>query len=150
MDPLSIATSVTSLTFAAGRITKSLSDLHASLEDAPLLLSPINSECLVVQTCLCMLQDSSTQRSGIFQGPHAEQVTATFYAALLSCAGTLQVIEKNVRACIAASASPQDVVAVKKLNYLLAKDHLQELLAQLRGQQTALTHLNSTIQRLGL
>ena len=58
------------------------------------------------------------------------------------------MIEKDVQLCLKANKSPLDVDAVKKVKVILSKDHLQELVLQLRGQQQALTLLVSTLQRL--
>lgn len=143
MDPISIAASATALIATTGKLVRSLYELHGSIEDAPLLLSSIITECTVVHTSLRVLKDLAAKLS--VQGSH--EISDAFEIAFTGCALILSVLEKDVQACLRGSKSPQDRDAVKKFKLILSKDHLQELAAQLRGQQQALTLLISSLNR---
>jgi hypothetical protein len=145
MDPLSIAASAGTLSITVGRLIKLLHRLHGTVKDAPLILTSITTECTVVHASLCTLQDLQAKRA---RQPirNSGNVLEALELSLLNCAQILSVLEKDAQSCLEASKSPSDD-AVKKIKYLLSKDHLQVLLLQLRGQQQALTLLLSTLQR---
>lgn len=147
MDPLSIVTSTTALISCTVKLIKLLHDLHGTLEDAPLLLSSIITECTIVHTSLCVIQDRQAKHVAV-RGDRLDQVFDAFDIALSSCALIISVLEKDVQSCLVANKNPQDSGAIKRAKLILEKTHLQELLSQLRGQQQALTLLLSTLQRL--
>lgn len=149
MDPLSIVTSTTALIGCTTKLIKLLHDLHGTLEDAPLLLSSIITECTVVHTSLCVIQDRQTRNAAV-RNARSDQVFDTFDVALSGCALILSVLEKDVQSCIVAGKNPQDSGAVKRAKLILEKSHLQELVSQLRGQQQALTLLLTSLQRFVL
>jgi hypothetical protein len=146
MDPLSILASTGTLVTTTGRLLKFLHQLHGTVQDAPLLLSSMTSECTIVYTSLSVLQDLQLKRSRQLY-LQSDNVSNALELALLSCAQILSVIEKDVKSCLKASKSPRDADAINKMKLILSKDHLQELVLQLRGQQQALTLLMSTLQR---
>lgn len=146
MDPLSIATSTSALISCTAKLVKLLYDLHNTLEDAPLLLSSIINECTVVHTSLCVIHDRQSKYATVHDA-RSDQVFNTFDVALSGCALILSVLEKDVQSCLLAGKSPQDPGAIKRSKIILSKDHLREILSQLRGQQQALTLLLTTLQR---
>lgn len=146
MEPASIVSITSAVIGCTIKVIKLLHDLHNTLQDAPLLLSSIISECTMVHTSLCVIQDRQTKNAAV-RNARADQIFDTFDLALASCTLIISVLEKDVQSCLVAHKNPQDVGAVKRANVILEKDHLQELLFQLRGQQQALTLLLSTLQR---
>ena len=146
MDPLSITVSVTSLLFAAGRIIQSVNEIHSQFKHAPLLISSISTECTVVYASLGLLQD-------LLENPQSHLASATvnvrnaIHMATLGCALTLSVLEKDLQSCVVAGKDPHDIEAVRRSKVVMGKDHLQELVVQLRGQQTALGLLFNLMQR---
>jgi len=146
MDPLSIVCSLGPVIGQTVKVVKLLHELHDTLRDAPLLLSSITSECSIVGTSLGLLQDMQNRKNNR-RSLQSTQVFATFDMALASCSLILSVLEKDVKACLKAGKQPGDGDAVRQCQLILSKDHLHELLLQLRGQQQAITLLLSTMQR---
>lgn len=143
MDPLSVTVSVSGLILSAGKIIKSIHDLHSHLKDLPLLISSISAECTVVYASLSYLQDMQTRpRPG-----WATIVTDAISTSLMGCALTLSVLDKDIDACLVAGRHPWDADAVRRSRAIMSQDHLKELITQLRGQQMALSLLLTTLQR---
>lgn len=139
-----MAASAAALVSTTGKVVKLLHKLHGTIEDAPLLLASIIAECSIVYTSLGALQDLYLKRSR--QG-QLDQDYDAFEVAFTGCALILSVLEKDVQACLRADKSPQDHEAIRRFRLILSKDHLLELLMQLRGQQQALVLLINTLQR---
>lgn len=146
MDPVTVISTTTAVIGCTTKVIKQLHDLHTTLKEAPLLLSSIISECTTVHTSLCVIQDIQIKNAAIHNA-RADQISDTIDLALSSCTLIISVLEKDVQCCLVANKTPQDDGAVKRARLILEKDHLQELLYQLRGQQQALTLLLSTLQR---
>jgi hypothetical protein len=146
MEPISVTAGVSSLLVVAARVIKALHEVHGHYKDAPLLLSSISSECSVVYASLALLQNLYSTNSIAVEGQLSQQVLSAFNTALLGCALTLSVLDKEIDACVKAGRTPEDAAAVKKCKVVFERDNLQELLLQIRGQQTALTLLLTTLQ----
>src|SRR5690242_5431723 len=143
MDPLSIAGSTASTLVVAARIIKSLKDVHSMYKEAPLTLSTICSECSVVYASLALIQSSLPANLELSR---STQVYSACDTALLGCALTLSVLDKEIQSCVEAKQNPHNASAVKKCRVVFEKDHLQELLSQVRGQQVALNLLLTMLQ----
>lgn len=135
-----------SVTAATGKVVKLLHELHGTIEDAPLLLTSIINECTLIYTSLGVLHDLQV-RSVESDAYDADPVVSTFDIAFTSCALILSVLERDVQSCLRANKDPLDEGAVKRAKVVLKKDHLQELIGQLRGQSQGLTLLLNTLQR---
>lgn len=146
MDPLSIVCGTSALVAQTAKVAKVLYQLHGTLKDAPLLLSSIMTECSVVRTTLCALQDMQSQKSNRISFV-SEQIFNSFSMAVACCELILADLEKDAKICLRAGKSPNDKDAVRCCRIILSKAHLQELLTQLRGQSQAITLLLTTWRR---
>lgn len=140
MDPLSILCGTSALVAQTAKVAKVLYELHGTLKDAPLLLSSIMTECSVVRTSLCALQDMQNQKSNRIS-LISEQIFNSFSMAVACCELILADLEKDTQICLRAGKNPGDKDAVRRCRIILSKGHLQELLTQLRGQNQAITSL---------
>lgn len=146
MDPLSVLCGTSALVGQTAKVAKVLYELHGTLKDAPLLLSSIMTECSVVRTTLCALQDMQTQKSSRIS-LISEQIFNSFSMAVACCELILADLEKDAKTCLRAGKDPGDTDAVRKCRIILSKEHLQELLSQLRGQSQAIMLLLTTWRR---
>jgi len=148
MDPLSIVCGTGALIGQTAKVARLLYDLHGTLKDAPLLLSSIMTECSVVRTTLCALQDMQNKKSNRIS-LISEQIFDSFSMAVACCELILADLEKDAKMCLKAGKDPSDKDAVRSCKMILSKEHLQELLMQLRGQSQAITLLLTTWRRYG-
>lgn len=79
-----------------------------------------------------------------FQSRMTPDVLSTFDAALQGCTLTLSVVEDELNSLLIEGKDGDR--QPKRLKYLLDYDHLDELLGQLRGQQTGVCLLLQTYQ----
>lgn len=63
------------------------------------------------------------------------------------CELILADLEKDAKMCLRAGKDPSDTDAIRKCRIILSKEHLPELLFQLRGQSQAIMLLLTTWRR---
>jgi len=97
MEPLTVETSVSALVITTGKVVIQFHDLHGAIQDAPLLLLSIVSECTVVYASFGVIQHTQTRRGIEAQSLHPEQVFNVFGVALSGCAFIISIPEKVVR-----------------------------------------------------
>lgn len=103
------------------------------------MLSAVSTECTVINASLAMLQNLMLGNIDDLQSRMVPEVLATFDTALQGCCLTLSVIEEELKSLLVCEEKG-DVVP-KRLKYILEKEHLKELLLQLRGQQSGVSLL---------
>lgn len=145
-DPLSIVCGTTALIGQTATVVKFLYDLRGTLKDAPLLLTSIMTECTIIRTTLCALEDMQSKRNNR-NSFISEQIFNSFNMAVACCELILADLEKDAQTCLKAGKNPGDKDIIRKCQIILSKEHLQELLMQLNGQKQAIQLLLTTWQR---
>jgi hypothetical protein len=149
MDAVRIVAGTTSLICQIANVVHLIKNLYDTFQDAPLLLSSITSECTVIGTSLELLQEIQGEKNNQWS-LRSEQIFTSFDMALTCCSLVLSKLENDVQTCLQAGRNPHDRDAVRNCRLILSKEHLQELLSQLRGQHQAVTLLVTTWQRYAI
>lgn len=150
MDPLSISASVAGLTASCVQTAKTLRDLKDKFDNANLTISAICTETTLISASMshiqsCMLQSPDAVSAKLQSQPSLE---STLDQALTGCYVVFDNLESEVSK-LTESEVQQNAVELKftsKLRYMWSESTMKELLAQMRGLQTALTLV---IQLLG-
>lgn len=75
----------------------------------------------------------------------ADPLSETLETALLGCALTMSVLYEQISGL--ADETKHGELIPKNFKFVLERDHLNEILQQIRGQQTSITLLLQTVQR---
>ena len=144
MDPLSITVSVSSLLVVAAQVIQATCELRSRYKDAAFMLAAISTECTVINSSLAMLQTRMLSDLDLLKSRMTPEIATTFEAALQGCELTMSVIQEEMGGLQKQTALGE--VIPRRLKYVLAQPHLQDVLQQIRGQQTGITLLLQTYQ----
>ena len=147
MDPITIATTVGGLIGTCVKVTKYASGLIESYKDAPLAISAIASETYVLSAALSQVENVALHSPDSLVSRLNGQMSfrTAFDMALNGCTLVLTVLEKDLLA-ITGGKQPNHIGKLDRLKVMWDQKRLQELLQQIRGQQTGLNLLISALQ----
>lgn len=148
MDPLSILGLVGTLVPMCVKITKSLNDVKTKYSQSNATVSAIITECSVIATALTHIENIAKQDpKGLASrlDPSTSQLGSSFELALNGCSITLLVLNDEVQKIV----GPEKAGFLSwksKAKYMWNEESMKDLLATIRGQQSALHLLVTAIQ----
>jgi hypothetical protein len=146
MEPLSIATSVVSLTSTCLTLAKLLGNVCSKYKAAPQLVTSLQTETKVIGISLSQLQrvllsDADSLPSQALLDP---EVISAINIALTGCSVTLSCLEEEIRALV--DRLGQGLTVVDKAGVVWKDDKFKDLLHQLRGQCSTINLLLTSLQ----
>jgi hypothetical protein len=138
MDPLTITSTVISISARCISTAKAVYSLREKYKEAQMTITAIYSETTVISASLGHIQGLTTKdpealRSNFQSRPELEQ---TFDQALTGCVLVYSILDDEVQKLHHAADT-----APGRVRYMWKEETMKELLQQIRGQQTALTLL---------
>ncbi|KAH7112167.1 hypothetical protein B0J11DRAFT_542786 [Dendryphion nanum] len=148
MDPLTITSTVIALSARCVRSARGLYELRAKYKDASMTITAIYTESNVIATSLACIQGLCTTnpdalRSTLQTRP---EITETFDQALTGCILVYSVLEDEVHRLYSGIHQVGFGGTMGRLRLLWKEEAMQEVLTQIRGQQTALSLLINILQ----
>jgi len=148
MDPLSITATVVGLTAKCMQTAKSLNDLRNTYQYGQTTISAICAETTTISTSLSHLQALMLQNQEIvssrFLGKH--EIQGAFDTILTGCMLVYAALDDEVLQMKGAGDGFRRLGFRAKTKYVWNESMMQSLLAQLRGQQSAMTLLLQLLQ----
>jgi len=149
MDPLSITTSVMSVTTSCVKTTKAIRDLREKYKHAQATLAALCAESTLICASLSQIQSLILGRPDVVKSQLKErpQLVTTFDIAITGCMVVFAVLDDEVQKLAAHGLQPgQDLGWANKAKYVWKEGFMRDLLQQIRGQQSGLTLLMQAIQ----
>lgn len=148
MDPLSIVGLVGTLVPLCVRVTYALNNVKTNYSQSNMTISAIVSECSVIAAALTQIERIAKQDpDGLASrlDPNTSQLGASFELAMSGCSITLTVLNEEVQKLI--GAEKVGFLGWRpRAKYIWNEAGMKDLLATLRGQQSALHLLVAAIQ----
>jgi len=148
MDPLSIATSVGSLSGACLLTLRNLGEAISKFKDAPKTLKDISSEAKIISISLSQLRNAlvSDEYSISTQGLLEPDIRNALDVALTGCKMTLSCIESEISSLTKSMATDQGLSFSDRARVFWKDDKFKELLQQLSRQHNAIATLQQGFQ----
>jgi hypothetical protein len=146
MDPLSITSTVLSLTGRCLSTANTLYAIRGKYSNAHMTISAIYSESTVIAASLgyiqnLLLTNPDVLRSNLNARP---ELANTLDMALTGCLLVYSVLEEEVQKLSAGEGFAPSFK--KKVQYIWKEETMNDLLGQIRGKQSALTLLTQVLQ----
>jgi hypothetical protein len=147
MDPLAIVSASSSLIISFVKATKSLSDIRNSLDNAPLSVLSMMTECKTISTALAHLQNLTLGNASDLcpPGMSAESVMESFDNALTGCMLVLSALDTQLQRLVE-EEKPETMGFITRVRHLWNEEAMNQMLGHLRGQHTAISTLISLFQ----
>lgn len=148
MDPLSAASSIASVMIGCAKVVKVAHDIRGKYKGASVTIASIATECATVRTGLSQLQKVATKTNDF-----DEDTADTFETVILGCTLTMSVLNDYVAELTESMGEVNAEVGIAqpsrmaKMKLLWNESEMKELLHQLRGHQSSITMLLTTLQR---
>jgi hypothetical protein len=150
MDPFSITVGVASLVTLCAQTISTCRDILSGLQDAPRILSSIQSECSTTREALSLMfifmSKSDTTALSHLSGD--ETLAQSFDIALTGCTVTLSALDNELQKILEHHKRDGKPDLVQRAKYVWNEDSLKDALDELRGQRDALNLLATVVQRL--
>lgn len=140
MDPLSITSTVLSLTAQCLSTAKALYDLIERFKDAELTITAIHSESLVIAASLSQIQ-AVVLGSPQSLGPDRPELESLFDNALTGCMVVYSALDKEIQDL---KMKPDTIM--ERAAILWKEDTMRNLLQQIRWQKGSISVLIQTLQ----
>ena len=148
MDPLSIATSIGSLSGACLLTLRNVGEAISKFKDAPKTLKDISSEAKIISISLSQLRNAiiSDEYSISTPGLLEVDIRNALDVALTGCKMTLSCIETEIGSLAKAMATDQGLSISDRARVFWKDDKFKELLQQLSRQHNAIAALQQSFQ----
>jgi hypothetical protein len=148
MDPLSIATTVTTITRFVLLTANDLYSLRERYRNASSTIIAIHTESNVICTSLGLIQGILWKESEDISNRLSDQpgLIATFDAALTGCTLVYSCLDEEVRGLMQSVDSKGRFGKTAKAKYIWKEDMMQGLLRSIRGQHSAIMSLIQCLQ----
>ncbi|ORY17080.1 hypothetical protein BCR34DRAFT_555977 [Clohesyomyces aquaticus] len=148
MDPLTITSTVISISARCVQTARALYDLRGKYKDASMLITAIYTETTVISTSLASIQGLCTRNPEALRSTLHERsdLTATFDQALTGCVLVYSVLDEEVHRLYAEIGKDGIAGAMGRMKFVWKEDTMKDVLTQIRGQQTALSLLIQLLQ----
>ncbi|KUJ12373.1 uncharacterized protein LY89DRAFT_722011 [Mollisia scopiformis] len=148
VDPLSIASSVVSLSSGCLLTVKRLIEVAGKFKDAPKLIHSLSSEAKVIAISLSQLHNIfvSDEHSILSQALLTPDIRTALDIALTGCTVTLSCIEDETRSLAAKLESDQKIKFADRAKVVWKDDRFKELLQQLHRQHNVIAILQQGFQ----
>lgn len=148
MDPLTITSTVISLSQRCVTSARELYLLREKYKDASMTITAIYSESNVIATSLAHIQglcmkSPDALRSTLQERP---ELLSTFDQALTGCVLVYSVLDDEVQRLYDGVGREGMAAAMAKMKLLWKEEAMKDVLTQIRGQQTALSLLIQALQ----
>ena len=151
MEVTGVAMAVPPLLAGCTKIIKFLHGVRNQYKNTPLTMASIATECFAIHESLAQLPYLDLSNLDSLGVPRSQQIMGSIEAFLLGCNMTLSVIdeytmelEEQLGAPLAESS--RDMGTLSRLRLVWKENEMKELLQQLRGYQTGLTNILTTVQ----
>ncbi|KAF2004242.1 hypothetical protein P154DRAFT_51622 [Amniculicola lignicola CBS 123094] len=148
MDPLTITSTVISISARCVQTARALYDLRGKYKDASMSITAIYTETTVISTLLAGIQGLCTRNSEALRSTLHERsdLTATFDQALTGCMLVYSVLAEEVHRLYAELGKDGAAGAMGRMKFVWKEDAMKDVLTQIREQQTALSLLVQLLQ----
>ena len=140
--------SVIALTAGCFRAARGLYELREKYKDASMTITAIYTESNVIATSLACIQQLCSKNPEALQSTLREgpELHTRFDEALTGCTLVYSVLENEVERLHSGIHQNGAKSSVEKFKLLWKEEAMQEVLTQIRGQQTALSLLINILQ----
>ena len=152
MEVTGVAMAVPPLLAGCTKIIKFLHGVN-QYKNTPLTMASIATERFAIHESLAQLQYLDLSNLDSLGAPRSQQIMGSIEAFLLGCNMTLSVtdeytmeLQKQLGASL--TESSRDMGALSRSRLVWKENEMKELLQQLRGYQTGLTNILTTVQML--
>lgn len=148
MDPLSIPMAVITLIGTSVEIARATNHLHDKYKHAQLTIASISLECSIISTSLTCIQQHMQRASDSAdrQISDSSDLREVFSYALTGCNILFEALVDEIDRLLQGASDDGKLGWKTRSRYIWKEGTMNDLLGQLRGQQTALTSLMQALQ----